>query len=325
MSDSERLEKAIDDAFSKLKSGSGKVRDDYYGLMYFEHVLNIPRDTALDLVSFGNHDLGVDGVYLDGDQESFRIFQFKNSKSIAQFGDSLVRLIDHGIPALFGGIESTPDHQSILVNARKVIDDNKDAMQQVFVDFIFRGNPQDAEQSSVISELAERLSQDRSWMLEKYFGDRVPLKVRFYSFDGISNKAVHDHFKLRLSGVSEITGPNGMRMCVGFVPITDLLAINFILRRAFLERNIRFALPPDSHVNRSLYRTFHLMLLKRTLTPNLFAFHHNGVTISAGGTRYWGTWRSGYLCSAPVKWGADYFDFCRFLGAKRSRSKSEWW
>jgi hypothetical protein len=115
------------------------------------------------------------------------------------------------------------------------------------------------------------------------FWRQSPLIVRFWTFDGISSRPrPTDRFSLRLSNLSEITGPDALRMCIGFVPLIDLYGIYAVLGRGFLARNIRFALPPNSYVNRSLARTFASMLLQRSCDPALFPFHHNGITLSAG-------------------------------------------
>ena len=88
----ERLDQAIDEAMQMLHRQYGKMRDDYYSLVFFEHVLQISRKDAASLVAFGNHDLGVDGFYFDEEQETFRIFQFKNSSSAKLFSQSFETL-----------------------------------------------------------------------------------------------------------------------------------------------------------------------------------------------------------------------------------------
>ena len=87
MDDSERLDHAIQTAFEELHHQYGKKKDDYYGLVFLEQVLRLERSTALNQVTFGNNDLGIDGFYFDRDQGAFRIFQFKNSKSAGLFAD----------------------------------------------------------------------------------------------------------------------------------------------------------------------------------------------------------------------------------------------
>jgi hypothetical protein len=244
MTESERLDEAIQTALQDLQSQYGKKKDDYYGLVFVERVIGLDRPTALGQVTFGNHDLGIDGFHMDMDQGAFRVFQFKNSKSIGHFNDSFERLIDHGIPALIGDVVASPDHQPVVHAARSMIEKNQEQITQVFVDFVFRGNPEDAEQSKSITELQARLA-DKSWMLERRFDDKIPLLSRFLPFDGLAAVSpTRGDFLVRLHDYSKIAGPNGMEMHVGFVPLIDLHGIYSVLKREFLQRNIRFPLPP---------------------------------------------------------------------------------
>jgi hypothetical protein len=75
----------------ELGTQFGRVKDDYYGLAFFRHVLQLPKEAALLHNAFGNHDLGVDGYYFDQEQETLRIFQFKNSKTARLFQPSMLQ------------------------------------------------------------------------------------------------------------------------------------------------------------------------------------------------------------------------------------------
>jgi hypothetical protein len=283
LTSTEKLDLAISAAQQQFHKQYGNQKDDYYGLVFFEHILQVAQIKAVGQIAFGNHDLGIDGFYFDKDQGTFRIFQFKNSKSARLFGDSLQSLIEHGMPALFGDHVGMPTHQPIVDEARLSLANEKEQISQVLVDFVFRGDPQEAEQSTAISNLKEQLEETHSWLVDKYFGDRVPLLVRFLRFDGIAPEPVGtDCFPVRLRNHTVFPGPDGLELHVGLVPLIDLYGIRSALGRRFLERNIRFALPPDGHVNRALAATFTSILLKRTEEPALFAFRHNGVTLSAG-------------------------------------------
>lgn len=280
MTSAERLDAAITDAQQMLFKQYGNLRDDYYGLVFFENILKIPRTEAVGFVTFGNHDLGIDGFCFDEEQETFRIFQFKNSSNAKLFGQSFESLIERGINCLFGEHISVPNHQPIVDEARKALGKHKGYISQILIDFVFRGDPQEAEQSSALSNLKDKL-EDMSWLVERYFGERIPLLVRFLPFDGLAQKTARDSFKITLDQPT-IYSDGGMQMYVGFVPLYDLYGIRSALGRKFLERNIRFALPPDGQVNRSLSETFSSIFLKRDKPPSIFAFHHNGVTLSAG-------------------------------------------
>lgn len=277
-----RLDHEIDTAEQQLKKQYGSKRDDYYGLVFFESVLRVSRVAALDRIAFGSHDLGIDGVYFDPDQGGFRIFQFKNSRNISLFQQSFETLIEKGVPALFGDYVAVPDHQQIIDVCRKELTACKEQVSQVYIDFVFRGAPQDAEASAAISNLKERL-EEKAWILERYFGDPVPLLVRFFQFDGLTPPSpTTERFKVRFTDIVEHSGPGGLKMYAGYIPLADLYGMHATLGRRFLERNIRYMLPPKSAVNKSLRDVFAETLLKRTVPPELFAFHHNGVALSAG-------------------------------------------
>jgi hypothetical protein len=282
MNNSDSLEDHISRSLQKFQKQYGTKKDDYYGLAFFENVLKVQTTTALDQIAFGNHDLGIDGFYFDKEQEQFRIFQFKNSKSVSLFNISLESLIERGLPGLFGDYMAIPDHQPVVDAARRALSENRDEISQVLVDFVFRGDPQEAQEKSAVSNLTDRLKEKADWLLERYFGEQVPLQVRFLNFDRLFPASTTDNFTIRMQSRIDLPGPNGMRMHVGFVPLIDLYAIRMTLGRRFLERNIRFALPPDGHVNRALSDTFAAILLKKKQVPSVFPIHHNGITLSAG-------------------------------------------
>ena len=98
----------------------------------------------------------------------------------------------------------------------------------------------DAERSAALKDLNGRLDE-KSWLLQKYFGDRIPLLARFLPFDSISlTQPTRDDFAIRLHNYTEVSGPDGVQMYLGFVPLVDLYGIYSTIGRRFLERNIRF-------------------------------------------------------------------------------------
>jgi hypothetical protein len=76
------------------------------------------------------------------------------------------------------------------------------------------------------------------------------------------------------------TGPSGETMTIGFIHLSDLNTMYQEMGQRFFERNIRAALSGEAAVNRSIQQS-----LKRVLDgkedPKVFAFNHNGVTLSA--------------------------------------------
>src|SRR3990172_517232 len=95
------IDRLIDQAFSDLKATCGGVKNDYFGLIYLEKEMNVPRETAVNQITFGGNDYGIDGFHYDREKRNLYIFQFKYTTSHAQFKDSLQRLIDSGLDVAF--------------------------------------------------------------------------------------------------------------------------------------------------------------------------------------------------------------------------------
>jgi hypothetical protein len=70
-------------------------------------------------------------------------------------------------------------------------------------------------------------------------------------------------------------------MTIGFIRLVDLHAMYREMGERFFERNIRAALPEDEAVNRSIQQSIKHIVLDGREDPNVFAFNHNGVTLSA--------------------------------------------
>src|ERR1700731_381797 len=142
-----RLDDRIDQLFDELGTKRGGHKNDYYGVIFFETVLNVSRQDVTDLVAFGGNDFGIDWFFLDRDEHQFRLFQFKNSNSPAQLRGSMERIANVAIPALFKDSRSVADTKPIIDTARRTLQDAKSEIEQVFVDLVFRGDPTLAERS----------------------------------------------------------------------------------------------------------------------------------------------------------------------------------
>src|SRR5205807_2242951 len=77
------------------------------------------------------------------------------------------------------------------------------------------------------------------------------------------------------------TGPDGETMTIGFIRLLDLATMYREMGQRFFERNIRAALPEDEAVNRSIQQSLKRIVLDAKEDARVFAFNHNGVTLSA--------------------------------------------
>ena len=283
-------EQMITQAWSDLKAICGGVKNDYFGLLYLERNLSVPREKAQNQVSFGGNDYGIDGFHFEPNTRNLYLFQFKNSPSYTQFKGSLQRLIDAGMERIFSTPNADDSKNQILLQLRACMLENRKIIDQVSIRFIFTGDPADAERSQVLDKLREDL-EDKKHLVEKFFlGRTVPLLVEFRSSSGKVG-VVKDHsqtssYNLELAETISRLGPDGERMHIGFARLVDLAAMYRDLEKRFFERNIRYGLGGTEFVNRSISRSLKAIIVDSTQSASAFAFNHNGITIFAEKLEY---------------------------------------
>jgi hypothetical protein len=74
-------DRAIDQAFSDLKTICGGVRNDYFGLLYLVQEFSLDRERAISQVAFGGNDYGVDGFHFDEQKRNLYIYFNSSGRS----------------------------------------------------------------------------------------------------------------------------------------------------------------------------------------------------------------------------------------------------
>lgn len=275
----------VDQAFADLKGKCGGVRNDYFALLYLQHDHDVPREEAIEQVAFGGNDYGIDGFHFDKTKRNLYLFQFKYSESHQQFKDSFKRLIDAGMQYVFDADKQDQHQNQLIQQIKSCITDNTAIIDRVIIHFVFLGDPKTAEDSPVLDKLREDL-ENKKYLVENALGRPVPLVIEFRSAKtkkvaGASHVRKTYSYLLHLTAPILRTGPDDERLHVGFVRLVDLHAMYVDMGQRFFERNIRASLPAESAVNWSLERTFKRIILDEKESPQVFAFNHNGVTLSA--------------------------------------------
>jgi hypothetical protein len=275
----------IDQALAELRNTCGAVREDYYGLLYLEKEHNLPRHKALNQITFGGNDYGVDGFYFDEQRRNLYIFQFKYTESHTQFKESLIRLNNEGMNRIFANPNKDDKKNQILLQLWSCLTHNRALIDQICFQFIFKGDPQTADNSTVLTKLREDLEQ-KKYLIDQFFDNRkVGFLVEFLSSGGkvgiIRQPKQTAKFEVPLSAHVEVDGPAGEKMHVGFIRIADLHQMHLELGDTFLDSNIRFGLGEEKPVNRAISATLKQIVLDQSESPESFAFNHNGITIHA--------------------------------------------
>ncbi len=278
-------DRKVDQAFSDLRSNCGGVREDYFGLLYLEEEHSVPREKALNQVAFGGNDYGVDGFHFDEPRRNLYIFQFKYTNSHSQFKGSLQRLIDNGMQQIFVTPNRDDRKNQILQQLRACLIENRALIEQICFRFVFTGDPDEAERSTVLEKLREDLENKR-YLLHHVFGEHdIRFVVDFRSSSGrvgnVSAARQTTTFTIPLDDLVTVAGPEQQQMHIGFIRLADLHQMHKALGSHFFDHNIRYGLGESEAVNRAIVRTLREIVLDQTEDSSVFAFNHNGITLYA--------------------------------------------
>ena len=270
----------------ELKPLRGGVDNDYFGLLFLEQEFKLSREDACEQIAYGGNDFGIDGYHVDRQTRNLHIFQFKYSKSAVQFIGSMQRLITAGLARVFD-VKSQQSENPVLAELKAKLYELRNIVDNVYIEFVFTGDPKKAEENEALQKLREDL-QSRSYLAQAYFDRAVPIIVRFRSAvkRGGWDAYTPLSFELNMSGDLSYSCPDGQKMHVGFVKLRDLHSMFLAMRERFLDRNIRSLLSgrkpgQETAVNRRLIDAFRDISITRKVDPSVFAFNHNGVTLSA--------------------------------------------
>ena len=278
-------DRQIDQAFSDLRSLHGGVREDYFGLLYLENEHNVPRDRALNQVAFGGNDYGIDGFHFDPERRNLYLFQFKRSDSHALFKGTFKRLIEDGVARIFTTPNRDEHKNQLLLQLRSCLHENRSMIDQVCFRFVFTGDPQEAERSTVLDTLREQL-ENKKYLAEEFFKPReVVFLIEYRSTQGKAGtvRATRgtSSFTVAMDDLVVLDGPGGEKMHVGFIRLADLDMMHQAVGPRFFDSNIRYGLGESEAVNRAIGRTLKSIVIDQTEESSIFAFNHNGITLFA--------------------------------------------
>ena len=278
-------DRLVDQAFADLRSNCGGVREDYFGLLYLEQEHKVSRDKAVNQITFGGHDYGLDGFHFDEQRRNLYLFQFKYSDSHSQFKGPLQRLIDSGMERIFVSPNKDDIKNQTLLQLRSCLVENRALIDQICFRFVFTGDPEEAERSKVLDKLREDL-ENKKYLVDQFFGERqVGFVVEFRSASGrvgpVRDPRQTTRFDVPLTGNIVECGPTGQQMHICFIRLADLHQMHTHLGQRFFDSNIRYGLGESEWVNRAISRSLKQIIIDQTDPPSVFAFNHNGITLFA--------------------------------------------
>jgi hypothetical protein len=279
-------DRAIDQAYSDLRSTCGGVREDYFGLLYLEKEHGVPREKSVNQVAFGGNDYGLDGFHFDEQRRNLYLFQFKYSDSHSQFKGSLQRLTESGIDRIFLSPNKDDAKNQLLLQLRSCLVENRALIDQICFRFVFTGDPEEAERSKVLDKLREDL-EDKKYFVDQFFGEarKVGFVVEFRSSTGrvgvLRAPRQTTNFEIPLTDRVVVNGPAGQQMHICLIRLADLNRMHRDLGQRFFDSNIRYGLGESEAVNRAISSSLKQIVLDQSEPPGVFAFNHNGITLFA--------------------------------------------
>ncbi|MCG3192287.1 MAG: hypothetical protein DIJKHBIC_01525 [Thermoanaerobaculia bacterium] len=273
-------------AWGRLHESLGGKKEDYFAAVYLSREFGLPIDDAAERCAFGSYDHGLDAYHIDGKTRNLYLFQFKWSEDHNLFKDSLHRLVDSGMERVFGNPKAAYTENNFLGRLRADLNEKQGLIDRVLIVFVFKGSVEKADQSKGLEHLREDL-ESKNHLIGSYFGQDRPVELtfEFRSSETRGRTAKHirktHKYPVRLSAPLERSHVAGERLHVGFARLMDLYALYQAMGARLFERNIRFGLSEERSANRSLKRAFERIVLDSSDDPSIFAFNHNGVTLSA--------------------------------------------
>ncbi|MGE3495037.1 MAG: AIPR family protein [Gemmatimonadales bacterium] len=263
------------------KSTYGGRREDYFALLYLGRHWGLPVEKVSHQVAFGGNDYGFDAYHLDVPSRNLYLYQFKWSDNHDLFKGSMERLAQVGLSHVFG--DSFPDRNenTVLAYLRSALIEHREAIQAVYLQFVFKGDDGEAERSEGLDSRREDL-ESKIHLIRTYFRGRdVDLRVQFLTDrPGRVQASAVQSFEVQCKHV--VNHQYGeRRLLLGFVPLYDLHRIHVALGSKFFDRNIRGSLSERNAPNRKIHDALKGIVLDRVDDPAVFAFRHNGVTIAA--------------------------------------------
>ncbi|MEP7162353.1 MAG: AIPR family protein [Candidatus Moraniibacteriota bacterium] len=279
-------EKDIKTAWEVFAPKYGGQKEDYFAPVYLAREFGGATEDYIGEAAFGNNDFGLDAFHIDREKRNLYLFQFKWSANHNLFKESLKRLVEHGMERVFGNPHGLKEENAFLGRLRATLFEDQAIIKRVMVVFVFNGEPETAEKSAGLDALRERLESQKH-LINEYFGESqaVDLAFEFRSNETKGKSATHikktHRYPLRLAAPLVRSLEAGENLHVGFVRLRDIYSIYVAMQARLFERNIRFGLGQEVSANRSLRKAFERIVIAGLDSPALFAFNHNGITLSA--------------------------------------------
>lgn len=256
-------------------------KEDVFPVLYLGKKFKCAPEEALARVNLADEDVALDAYYFDRETKNLYLFVCKWTENHNALKEALDWLVADGLERLLGPAEATSS--SFVNGLRAEVHEYRSAVERVFVQLVFKGSAENADNSQGLSDRRENLENKRHVVEHALAPRPVDYRVEIIADRrspppprASDTHMVHfvDRATLAVPGDEHV-------LHVGFIRLMDLYRIYQELGVKFFDRNIRASLSPDNPPNRKIREALSSITQKRQDPPEIFAFHHNGVTLAA--------------------------------------------
>jgi AIPR protein len=268
-------ERLLTQCFSDHQKKFGGLKEDYFAVLYLAKRFGLSQEEALKWVTFGGFDYGIGAYYVDAAAGNLYVYQFKWSVSVVQMGQSIDRLVDNGIDAIFGTQPAELRRNDIINRLRADVRERQSEIRRVFFFFISNGTMPGRGENAVLDSRLEDLERVSVGKLRSFFKTDVEIIIR------VNEDAAPPpqfRFPLKWTGSSDYKLETGESLSLGFASLVDLATMYEKMGLRLFQKNIRAGLTWDTPPNRALKTTFQEIASGKT-SAKAFVFRHNGVSI----------------------------------------------
>lgn len=278
-------------------------KENYFGVLYLSKKFNVAPNEAASFVAVdGTTDTGIDAYYHDKEKKTLYLYVFRWTEDHIQFREPLERLGNTGISKIFFDPTRSESDHPLVVSLKTCLFENWKSIDRVVIDFVFNGDPVDAEQSKVLGFLRETVEDKRSF-IESYLsriGESPELHDLIFHYvsnvnalGNITSSRQTAEYVINFDGSLAIpaaaaagagsaaeAGRSGNQMTVTFLSLADLHRMYSDLGERFFEKNLRSGLDEGEMTNIQIRNSLRTILDQHE-DPQNFTLYHNGITLTA--------------------------------------------
>lgn len=289
----------IDQVYSALAPTLGGRKENYFGVLYLSKKFNIPASEAASFAALEGDttDTGIDAYYHDKEKKTLYLYVFRWSEDHMLFREPLEKLGRNGINKIFFDPAKSESDHPLIVSLKTCLFENWKAIDRVVIDFVFNGDPVDAEQSKVLAFLRETVEDKRSF-IESYLSRIGESGIHDLIFHYVSNLSTLGNitssrqtaeYVISFDGSLTVPSVNsGAReanqvenqMTITCLSLADLYRMHSDLGERFFEKNLRSGLDEGKMTNMQIRNSLRT-IIDGAEDPANFTLYHNGITLTA--------------------------------------------